>query len=71
MEYRIFNTIVNVDKPDISPTQAKFVRSMANFIELVLHSDEVFAAITVLKLTSIAEMIKDGLFKSERKENEF
>jgi len=68
MEYRIFDTIINVDKP-LNAKQVCFVEMIANFIELVLGSDEAFMSLAMIKMGAMAELLAVGLNKQKEPEN--
>lgn len=62
MEYRIFDTIVNVDKV-VDEKQRHFIEAMANFIELCMLEGEPFMSLAMLKVCDMAQMIKEEHLK--------
>jgi len=65
MEIRIFDTIISVDKI-LNAQEKKFISTIANFVELILNSDNVFMAMAMIKMSVITQMIKEGLFSKNK-----
>ena len=65
MEYRIFDTIINVDKV-LDEQEKSFITVVANFVELILNSDKVFMAVAMIKMSSIAQLVREGMLNRNK-----
>lgn len=62
MEYRIFDTIVNVDKV-VDEKERRFIEAMANFIELCMLEGEPFMSLAMIKIGDMAQIIREEHLK--------